>query len=84
MLSSEWDAAYDFTANMLARVEVDGRYGYVDTTGAYVIEPQWQYADDFMDAGDQWVAAVYLKSRSKVLWKGYINENNELVGENWF
>lgn len=84
VLSSEWDAAYDFTANMLARVEVDGRYGYVDTTGAYVIEPQWQYADDFMDAGDQWVAAVYLKSRSKVLWKGYINENNELVGENWF
>ena len=84
VLSSEWDAAYDFTANMLARVEVDGRYGYVDTTGACVIEPQWQYADDFMDAGDQWVAAVYLKSRSKVLWKGYINENNELVGENWF
>lgn len=84
VLSSEWDAAYDFTANMLARVEVDGRYGYVDTTGAYVIEPQWQYADDFMDAGDQWVAAVYLKSRSKVLWKGYINENNELIGEVWY
>ncbi len=81
VLSSEWDEAYDFTANMLARVEVDGRYGFVDTTGAYVIEPQWAYADDFIDAGSQWVAAVYQLSGSKVTWKGYINEQNELIGE---
>lgn len=81
VLSSEWDEAYDFTANMLARVEVDGRYGFVDTTGAYVIEPQWEYADDFIDAGSQWVAAVYQLSGSKVTWKGYINEQNELIGE---
>ena len=65
VLSSEWDAAYDFTANMLARVEVDGQYGFVDTTGAYVIEPQWEYADDFVDAGGQWVAAVYKYSNLK-------------------
>ena len=66
---------------MLARVKVDGRYGFVDTTGAYVIEPQWAYADDFIDAGSQWVAAVYQLSGSKVTWKGYINEQNELIGE---
>lgn len=81
VLSSEWDAAYDFAANMLARVEADGRYGYVDTTGAYVIEPQWEYADDFIDAGSQWVAAVYKYSGSDVVWKGYINEDNALLGE---
>ena len=81
VLSSEWDAAYDFTANMLARVEVDGQYGFVDTTGAYVIEPQWEYADDFVDAGGQWVAAVYKYSESEVIWKGFINEANELIGE---
>ena len=81
VLSSEWDAAYDFTANMLARVEVDWQYGFVDTTGAYVIEPQWEYADDFVDAGGQWVAAVYKYSESEVIWKGFINEANELIGE---
>ena len=81
VLSSEWDAAYDFTANMLARVEVDGQYGFVDTTGAYVIEPQWEYADDFVDAGGQWIAAVYKYSESEAIWKGFINEANELIGE---
>lgn len=81
LLSAEWDAVYDFTGNMLARVEVDGQYGFVDTTGAYVIEPQWEYADDFVDAGGQWVAAVYKYSESEVIWKGFINEANELIGE---
>lgn len=81
LLSAEWDAVYDFTANMLARVEVDGQYGFVDTTGAYVIEPQWEYADDFVDAGGQWIAAVYKYSESEVIWKGFINEANELIGE---
>ena len=81
LLSAEWDAVYDFTGNMLARVEVDGQYGFVDTTGAYVIEPQWEYADDFVDAGGQWIAAVYKYSESEVIWKGFINEANELIGE---
>ena len=78
VLSSEWDAAYDFTANMLARVEVDGQYGFVDTTGAYVIEPQWEYADDFVAAGGQWVAAVYKYSESEVIWNCYVKF--EIIG----
>ena len=49
--------------------------------GSYVIEPQWEYADDFVDAGGQWVAAVYKYSESEVIWKGFINEANELIGE---
>ena len=82
LLSAEWDAVYDFTANMLARVQVDGRYGYIDTAGNYVIEPQWEYADDYINAGDQWIAVVYEYSESgAVTWKGFINGANELIGE---
>ena len=36
---------------------------------------------DFVDAGGQWVAAVYKYSESEVIWKGFINEANELIGE---
>lgn len=81
VLSSEWDAAYDFTDNMLVRVEVDWQYGFVDATGSYVIEPQWEYTDVFVDAGGQWIAAVYKYSESEVIWKGFINEANKLIGE---
>lgn len=81
LLSSEWGKIRDFSRNALACVEVDEKYGYIDDTGEYAIQPQWEFADDFMDVGDQWIACVYQHIDADFVWQGYINESNELVGE---
>lgn len=81
LLSEEWTNIKDFAANQLACVEVNGHYGYINNKGEYVITPQWEYADDFFAADSQWIAPVYKASDYQFIWKGYINENNELVGE---
>ncbi|MBL8995422.1 MAG: WG repeat-containing protein, partial [Spirochaetia bacterium] len=36
-------------AERLARVKIDGLYGYIDRTGKMIIEPQFQEAQDFSE-----------------------------------
>lgn len=84
ILSSTWNEIWDFGSNMMARVRVDDKYGYIGENGEYIIQPQWDAADDFIDAGQQWVASVYEYSDPDLVWQGYINENNELLGERWY
>ena len=38
---------YGVSDNGLAAAEVNGKYGYIDETGEWVIEPQFDYADNF-------------------------------------
>ncbi|MBR2923505.1 MAG: WG repeat-containing protein [Clostridia bacterium] len=83
-LSSVWNRIWDFSGNMIARVEADGKFGYINEKGEYVIRPQWNDADDFICVGHQWVASVYEYSDSNRIWQGFINENNELLGERWY
>lgn len=42
-----FDAAYPFVGKEPAAVCVDGKWGFVDTTGAMVIEPQYENAKSF-------------------------------------
>ena len=81
LLSSRWHAVRDFSPNALACVNEGGKYGYIDETGEYVIHPQWEFADDFIDVGGQWIACVYQHMDDGAVWQGYINESNELVGQ---
>lgn len=55
----------------LASFEKNGKYGYVDTKGRIVIEPQYDYAYDFSE-GLAMVAGEDLKC-------GYINKQGEIV-----
>ena len=81
LLSKEWENIKDFSPNQLACVEVNGLYGYISNTGEYAVSPQWEYADSFFAVGAQYIAPVYKTTNYQLTWQGYINENNELVGE---
>ena len=70
---SDYDALYPIREN--------GLWGYMNRTGETVIAPQWEYADSFFSTGSQWLAPVYKTSDSKIVWQGFINEKNELIGE---
>lgn len=52
VFDTEFDRAYNFTPNGVAAVVEDDKLGYIDQTGAYVIEPQfdsnwvWSFDDN--------------------------------------
>ncbi len=70
----DWTGIYDFTANGRARVRTDNGYGFIDETGAYVVEPKYTTCEDYFQTGDQWLAYV----ADSTGW-GYINNNGELI-----
>jgi hypothetical protein len=48
MVIKPWfDRAGDFGDNGLAAVKLDGKWGYINETGDFVIEPQFDDADSF-------------------------------------
>ena len=68
------DDNYDFSEN-LASVSFDGKYGYINTDGDFVIEPQFEAAGSFAEG----VACV--KTNGKY---GYIDTNGKFVIEPQF
>lgn len=68
------DDAYDFYEN-LAYVSFDGKYGYINTDGDFVIEPQFEKADNFKND----IARVRTNGKY-----GYINTNGKFVIEPQF
>ena len=51
VINSQFDYAYAFTENELAKVRVGDKYGFIDKTGNLVINPQFEYATDFYNDG---------------------------------
>jgi hypothetical protein len=47
-IAPQFHYAYDFSEG-LAKVKVDGKYGYIDTTGKLAIAPQFHYAYNFSE-----------------------------------
>ena len=68
------DDAYHFSEN-LASVSFDGKYGYINTDGDFVIEPQFEEAEDFKNG----IARVRTNGKY-----GYINTNGKFVIEPQF
>lgn len=61
VINPQFDAAWNFADNGLARVLSSDKWGYIDKTGSYVINPQFVSAWDFADnglarvqSGDKW------------------------------
>ncbi|NLZ99754.1 MAG: WG repeat-containing protein, partial [Clostridiaceae bacterium] len=69
--------ASGFSDNGLAAVKIrdsgSGKWGYIDETGAFVIEPQFDSAQSFLDNG---LALVEVDGK----W-GYIDETGAFVIE---
>ncbi|MDO4649121.1 MAG: WG repeat-containing protein [Eubacteriales bacterium] len=65
-----FSAAHAFHDGLAGAANENGEWGYIDTTGAWVIEPQYERATNFQEG----LAAVM----SGDLW-GFINESGELV-----
>lgn len=55
----------------LACVDVDGKYGYIDKTGKFVIEPQFSYAGSFSDG-----LALFSDGKGGL---GYIDKKGKVV-----
>src|SRR5688572_2159759 len=60
VIEPQFAAAGNFYEDGLAPARKDGYYGYIDTTGKYVLPPIYDYAHDFM----QGLAKVYKRSGS--------------------
>lgn len=68
-----FDVAYDFPSSGIARVNMDGKWGYINTSGKWVVEPKFDVAYDFDKNG---VAGVNLGDK----W-GFINASGKWVVE---
>jgi hypothetical protein len=65
-----WSNYLDFSEG-LACVEMDGKYGYIDKTGKYAIEPHFSYAKNFSDG-----LALIMDENFKC---GYIDKKGRIV-----
>jgi hypothetical protein len=64
-----YESAFDFSEG-LAAVMVDDVWGYVDTSGSFVIEPQYDWASPFSES------LAYVRKDDKY---GYINHHGDIV-----
>lgn len=65
---------FDWVSNFsdgLARVKIDGKYGYIDKYGDFVIKPQFDEADDFSEG----LASVWISGQNR----GYIDKTGRFV-----
>ena len=62
----------------LAEAESDGKYGYIDKTGTFVIKPNFAETKQFVDGVAQ------ARSKLNGLWGGYIDRNGKLAFDRWF
>ena len=76
-----YKAAHEF-ANGVAAVKDGSKWGYIDTTGAYMIQPQYSDAQDFnayglaeVQSGSQW--NVIDRNNTLVYFEG--NQQNQLT-----
>lgn len=66
----------DFSEGLLAlREEPNGKFGFVDTTGEFVIEPQFNSARNFAEG----LAAVSWHDANDKLHHGFINRAGEVI-----
>lgn len=79
--SNEWqieprfDHAHKFVEN-LALVEVNGRYGFINKQGTFIVEPKFDYARDFKDG----FALIGKGIQNKIVW-GFINDFGKIILE---
>jgi len=79
--SNEWqieprfDHAHKFVEN-LALVEVNGRYGFINKQGTFIVEPKFDYARDFKDG----FALIGKGIQDKIVW-GFINDFGKIILE---
>ena len=74
-LEGKWDWGGDFTADKLARVRIDGKYGHINTKGRQVVAARYEEATDFADGfaavksgENNW---VFVSTKGKVVSKNY-------------
>lgn len=72
-IEPEFDYAGHFVGN-LALVEVNGKYGFIDRQGNFIVEPMYEYAREFKDG----YAIVGMTFQTKVVW-GVIDETGKHV-----
>jgi len=75
VIEPQFDYAFDFSEDGLARIKKDGKYGFVNKNGEFIIEPQFDYALDFVNG-----FAVIVSNEK---W-GFINKAGEVVIEPQF
>ncbi len=69
-----FEPKYSYVSNFsegLARVKINGRWGYIDTTGKLVIEPKFDDAQDFSEG----MARVWIVGKN---W-GYIDKTGKVI-----
>lgn len=72
-ITIEPDIEGTFDDNGLACARINGKDGYIDRTGEFVIEPQFRFAGCFEENG---LACVKVSKKTKY---GYINSKGEIV-----
>lgn len=75
VFGKQFEAGTDFYGGSAA-VQSDGKWGYMDTSGHFILEPQWAEAHNFMDG-----LAVVAAQKGKTLKYGYINSKGSWVIE---
>lgn len=64
----------------LWRIQKNGLYGFIDSVGQVIIEPQYQYVGQFHDGYACVISSMKMSKDSVLIVKyGYINVNNEIV-----
>jgi len=71
MIQPRFEWAKSFSENGLAPVKINGKCGYINESGKFVIQPSFEYADAFSVCGLAWVRSAF--------GYGYINESGKFM-----
>lgn len=65
----------------LYRIQVDGKYGFIDSLGTEIIKPQYRYASSFTSKGYALVISnmQITKDSTFIATYGYIDKNNNIA-----
>ena len=83
LICDGWEYAGDY-ADGCARVMLDGKYGYIDLDGAYVSQPQWDFASDFSSGfGMVFTGRLNKYGSPQEGLYGYVSADGRVIEPRW-
>jgi hypothetical protein len=78
VISEQFDEAMTFSEDR-AVVRLNDRYGVIDKTGNWIVEPTYEQIDNYENGLAKIYRTIVLENQNTDIWFGYINREGKIV-----